>query len=63
MTVIGYARASTIDEDLSIQKATLRAAGCNINRAERRSGATTASRKQLRNILKFLHSGDVLVYS
>jgi DNA invertase Pin-like site-specific DNA recombinase len=61
VTVIGYARVSTIDEDLSIQKATLRAAGCNIIRAERRSGATTASRKQLRTVLEFLHKGDVLI--
>ena len=60
MTVIGYA-ASTIDQDLSIQKATLRAAGCKVIRAEKRSGATTASRRQLRTILKFLHNDDVLM--
>jgi DNA invertase Pin-like site-specific DNA recombinase len=61
MTRIGYAWASTIDQDLSTQKATLRAAGCNVIRAEKRSGATTANRKQLRTILQLLHSGDVLV--
>jgi DNA invertase Pin-like site-specific DNA recombinase len=61
MTVIGYARVSTIDQDLSIQKSTLRAAGCNVIRAEKRSGATTASRKKLRTVLEFLHSGDVLM--
>jgi DNA invertase Pin-like site-specific DNA recombinase len=60
MTVIGYA-VGTIDQDLSIQKATLRAAGCKVIRAEKRSGATTGSRKQLRNILEFLHNGDVLM--
>jgi DNA invertase Pin-like site-specific DNA recombinase len=60
MTVIGYA-VSTIDQDLSIQKATLRAAGCKVIRAEKRSGATTASRRQLRTILKFLHNDDVLM--
>jgi DNA invertase Pin-like site-specific DNA recombinase len=60
MTVIGYA-VSTIDQDLSIQKAMLRAAGCKVIRAEKRSGATTASRKQLRTILEFLHAGDLLV--
>jgi DNA invertase Pin-like site-specific DNA recombinase len=60
MTVIGYA-ASTIDQDLSIQKATLRAAGCKVIRTEKRSGATTAGRKQLRAILKFLHNDDVLM--
>lgn len=61
MTVIGYAWASTIDQDLSTQKASLRAAGCNVVRAEKRGGATTASRKQLRTILEFLHKGDVLI--
>jgi DNA invertase Pin-like site-specific DNA recombinase len=61
MTVIGYVRVSTIDQDLSIQKATLRAAGCNVIRAEKRCGATIASRKQLRTVLEFLHKGDVLM--
>jgi DNA invertase Pin-like site-specific DNA recombinase len=61
MTVIGYVRVSAIDQDLSIQKATLRAAGCNVIRAEKRSGATIASRKQLRTVLDFLHEGDVLM--
>lgn len=61
MTVIGYAWVSTIDQNLSLQKATLRAAGCKVVRAEKHSGATTASRKQLRAILEFLHNGDVLI--
>lgn len=60
MTVIGYV-VSTIDQDLPIQKAKLRAAGCNVIRAEKHSGATTASRKQLRSILEILHHGDVLM--
>jgi DNA invertase Pin-like site-specific DNA recombinase len=60
MKVIGYA-VSSIDQDVSIQKATLRAAGCKVIRAEKRSGATTASRRQLRAILKLLHNDDVLM--
>ena len=60
MTVIGYV-VSSIDQDLSMQKTTLRAAGCKVIRTERRSGATTASRRQLRTILKFLHNDDVLM--
>ena len=39
MTLLGYARVSTTDQDLSIQEAKLRAAGCQIIRAEKRSGA------------------------
>ncbi len=60
MTVIGYA-VSTIDQDLSSQKTKLRGAGCNVIRAEKRSGATIASRKQLRTILEILRKDDVLM--
>jgi DNA invertase Pin-like site-specific DNA recombinase len=61
MAVIGYARVSTIDQDLSIQEAALRAAGCDVIRAEKRSGATTQGRDELRTVLDFLHAGDVLM--
>src|ERR1700724_1271554 len=61
MTVIGYARVSTTDQDLSIQQTALKAAGCEVIRAEKRSGTSTASRKQLRTVLEFLHKGDVLM--
>jgi hypothetical protein len=39
MTVIGYARVSTTDQDLSIQEAVLRAASCDTVRAEKPSGS------------------------
>src|SRR5258708_24939226 len=61
MTVIGYARVSTTDQDLSIQEAALRAAGCDTIRAEKRSGTTTQGREELQIVLDFLRSGDVLV--
>jgi DNA invertase Pin-like site-specific DNA recombinase len=61
MTVIGYARVSTIDQDLSIQEAALKAAGCQVIRAEKRSGTTTEGREALRTVLEFLHAGDVLM--
>ena len=61
MSVIGYARVSTTDQDLSIQEATLRAAGCQVIRAEKRSGTTTEGREALRTVLEFLHAGDVLM--
>jgi DNA invertase Pin-like site-specific DNA recombinase len=61
MTVIGYARVSTTDQDLSIQEAALRAAGCEVIRAEKRSGTTTAGREELRTVLEFLRKGDTLV--
>jgi DNA invertase Pin-like site-specific DNA recombinase len=61
MTVIGYARVSTTDQDLSIQKAALKAGGCDVIRAEKRSGTTTKGRDELKTILDFLREGDVLM--
>jgi DNA invertase Pin-like site-specific DNA recombinase len=61
MTVIGYARVSTTDQDLSIQEAALKAAGCQVIRAEKRGGTTTEGREALRTVLEFLHAGDVLI--
>src|SRR6516162_3091475 len=61
MTVIGYARVSTTDQDLSIQEVALNAAGCEVIRAEKRSGNTTRGREELRTVLDFLRKGDVLM--
>jgi DNA invertase Pin-like site-specific DNA recombinase len=61
MTVIGYARVSTTDQDLSIQKAALKGGGCEVIRAEKRSGTTTKGRDELKTILDFLRDGDVLM--
>jgi DNA invertase Pin-like site-specific DNA recombinase len=61
VTIIGYARVSTTDQDLSIQKATLKAAGCEVIRAEKRSGTTTKGRDELKTVLDFLRDGDVLM--
>lgn len=59
--IIGYARVSTEDQDCSIQEAALRAAGCGIVKAEKRSGTTMRGREQLDIILDFLHHGDTLM--
>src|ERR1700733_87975 len=61
MTIIGYARVSTTDQDLSIQQAALKAAVCEVIRAEKRSGTTTKGRDELKTILDFLRDGDVLM--
>ena len=55
MTVIGYARVSTTDQDLSMQEAALRAAGCDVIRAEKQG------RAELRTVLDFIGKGDVLL--
>ena len=61
MTIIGYARVSTTDQNLELQEAALRAAGCDMIRSEKRSGTTTPGREELRTVLDFLRSGDVLM--
>lgn len=61
MAVYGYARVSTTDQDLSLQEDALRAAGCDVIRAEKRSGTTTSGREELRTILDFIRQGDVLM--
>jgi DNA invertase Pin-like site-specific DNA recombinase len=57
----GYARVSTTDQDTAIQEAALRAAGCEIIRAEKQSGKSRDGRVELRLLLDFIRSGDVLM--
>jgi len=61
MAVYGYARVSSIDQDLSIQQAALRAAGCDVVRAEKASGTRRDGRSELQVLLEFLRTGDTLV--
>src|SRR5277367_1226681 len=61
MTTIGYARVSTLDQDLELQQAALKAAGCTVIRAEKRSGTSTNGRVELRTVLDFVQAGDVLM--
>jgi DNA invertase Pin-like site-specific DNA recombinase len=60
MAIIGYARVSTNDQDLTVQIEALKAAGCEPVRAEKVSGASTVGREQLATILAFIEQGDVL---
>jgi len=57
----GYARVSSIDQDLSIQRAALKAAGCTVIRAERASGTSRKGRSELAIMMEFLRQGDILV--
>ena len=61
MTRIGYARVSTKDQDLDIQIAKLKAAGCEIVRSETGSGASRIGRAELETVLQFVREGDELV--
>jgi DNA invertase Pin-like site-specific DNA recombinase len=59
--IIGYARVSSSGQDLDIQLAALKAAGCGVIRSEKVSGSSTTGRAELRNLLDFIRKGDTLV--
>src|SRR5215217_6858763 len=61
MPRIGYARVSTLDQDHATQEARLKAAGCEIIRAEKASGKSRTGRDELASILEFIRAGDELV--
>ena len=58
---IGYARSSTVDQNLDAQIAALKAAGCGMVHIEQKSGANLEGRPELQRILNFIHSGETLV--
>jgi DNA invertase Pin-like site-specific DNA recombinase len=57
----GYGRVSSRDQDLSIQEAALKAAGCELIRSEKVSGTGREGRAELDLLLQFLRPGDELV--
>lgn len=61
MALYGYARVSTSDQDLTPQTQILRAAGCEIIRAEKASGNSRTGRSELQLLLEFLRPGDTLM--
>ena len=61
MPLYGYARVSTTDQNLALQHAALRAAGCEVIRAETASGTRRDGRTELQTLLDFLRPGDALV--
>ncbi len=61
MALYGYARVSTLDQNLGIQRAALKVAGCDVIRAEKASGTRRDGRTELQALLDFLRPGDALV--
>jgi DNA invertase Pin-like site-specific DNA recombinase len=60
MATYGYARVSTTDQDLTVQREALTAAGCTVIRAEKVTGTTREGRTELATLLEFLRAGDTL---
>lgn len=61
MTAYGYARVSTTDQDLALQRAALKKAGCKVIRAEKASGSSREGRTEIDTLLEFIRRGDTLV--
>ena len=57
----GYARVSTTDQDLTVQREALERAGCAVIREEKVSGSSRHGRAELGILLTFLQPGDELV--
>jgi DNA invertase Pin-like site-specific DNA recombinase len=61
MAIYGYARVSTTDQDLTVQRDALALAGCEIIREEKISGTSRTGRTELDTLIQFLRDGDTLV--
>jgi DNA invertase Pin-like site-specific DNA recombinase len=60
MTLIGYARLSTRDQDLETQQAALTSAGCERIFSEKITGGH-ANRPEWVRVLDYIHEGDVVM--
>lgn len=61
MTLVGYARVSSVGQSLEVQETALREAGCAKIFAEKKSGRGRADRPALADALDWLRDGDTLV--
>jgi DNA invertase Pin-like site-specific DNA recombinase len=59
--LLGYARVSTTDQDLTVQKEALRKAGVQPIFEEKVSGTKRDNRQELSKVMHFLGAGDTLV--
>jgi DNA invertase Pin-like site-specific DNA recombinase len=58
---IGYARVSTVDQNLELQRDALARAGCVQVYEEKASGKAKAGRPELANMMRALRKGDTLI--
>lgn len=59
--LVGYARVSTKDQDLTVQHEALTAAGCETIFSEQRSGRRADEREALAEMLRHVRKGDTLI--
>ena len=59
--IFGYARVSSIDQDLSIQRVALKKAGAKTIREEKKSGTSRKGRTELQILMEFMRKGDILL--
>lgn len=61
MSVYGYARVSSLGEDLSFQESKLHAAGCHSVHFDQTSSSPQNARPSLEALLERMHRGDTLM--
>lgn len=61
MARIGYARVSSLDQDLEHQITKLSSEGCSIIRSEKVSASSREGRHELDTVIQFLRPGDELM--
>lgn len=61
MAVYGYARVSSSSQSLDIQRDALKAVGCEVIRAETKTGTKVDGRTELETLLQFAREGDQIV--
>ena len=59
--LVGYARVSSIDQDLTVQHDSLQASGCERVFSEKKSGRRAGDRPALVEALDFVREGDTLL--
>ncbi len=59
--IVGYARVSTVDQNLELQLERLQASGCEKIFSEKLSGTQAANRDKLQECLEFVREGDTLL--
>jgi DNA invertase Pin-like site-specific DNA recombinase len=61
MSLIGFARVSTIEQDLTIQLETLASAGCAEVFHGKQSGASNENEQKLAELLNYIRKDDVVL--